>query len=91
MATDVERLIEQIKSLSLEDQSRVRDALNLHLMPDLPSNGQSPELEFQLRLVEAGLLAEIKRPRRDEAAFKDRKLVEVKGKPLSRTIIDERR
>ncbi len=48
------------------------------------------EEQFKQELLKAGLLAEIKHPI-DQADYGDRNLIQVKGKPLSETIIDERR
>jgi len=42
-------------------------------------------------LLAAGVISEIKPPITDFTPYKNRKLIEVKGKPLSETIIEERR
>lgn len=46
---------------------------------------------LQRRLVEAGLLNEIKPPIRDLAPYRDRKAIPIQGEPLSETVIRERR
>jgi predicted DNA-binding antitoxin AbrB/MazE fold protein len=51
---------------------------------------ESPEELFKTRLVEVGLLEEIRRPSLPLAG-QDRTLIQVKGKPLSEQIIEERR
>lgn len=51
----------------------------------------SDDEELQRRLVEAGLLSEIKPPITDFAPYTDRKTVPVQGESLSETVIRERR
>ncbi|MEX2119718.1 MAG: hypothetical protein WD847_08995 [Pirellulales bacterium] len=91
MATDIERLIQEVQALPLEDRTRVRKALEDESNPLQPQSQLASEAELQKRLVDAGLLKEVKRPLRDAGAFKSRKLVSIEGKPLSETIIEERR
>jgi len=54
---------------------------------DEPSAGQ----ELQRRLVEAGLLGEIKPPVTDLAPYRGRTAVTIRGEALSETVIRERR
>jgi hypothetical protein len=49
-----------------------------------------PEEEFMQRLVDEGLLTEVRRPDRTNDT-KDRRLIQVEGQPLSEMIIEERR
>ena len=64
----------------------------------LPMAGQQEELTpeeqqemlFQQHLVEMGLMTEIKPPR-SRSPVTERRLVRVEGKPLSETVIEERR
>ena len=51
---------------------------------------QSPEDLFKKRLVEGGLMERINRPS-GSLADQDRTPIQVKGKPLSEQIIEERR
>lgn len=51
---------------------------------------ESPEELFRKRLVEVGLLEDIRRPSRP-LADRDRTPIQVKGKPLSEEIMEERR
>lgn len=55
-----------------------------------PSSQADPEAAFLQRLLELGLLTEIRTPDRTQDD-RDRVLIEVEGKPLSETIIEERR
>ncbi len=89
MSANVERLLTQIKSLSLEEQRQVRAALDstTALKPPMTEDG------FERMMVESGLLAEIPAPFTDAdvESFRSYKPIEVKGKPVSETIIEERR
>ncbi len=69
--------------MSPEERERVRA-----LLDTLPDDPASPEEAAQARLREAGLLAETK-PRATSTRAR-RTPVEIKGKPLSETIIEER-
>lgn len=80
----VKEILEAIRVLSPEERAQVRALLNT--LPDAPL---SPEEEAQARLRAAGLLAETgRRPSSGRARHTP---VEIKGVPLSWTIIDERR
>ena len=69
----------------------MRDALDQRVVVEPLHEERAAEEEFQRRLVAAGLLKEVKRPLRDAQAFRNRRLIEVKGRPLSETIIEDRR
>ena len=75
MATDIEKLLQEIRTLPLEEQERVRDALDQEMMAEATEEERAAEEEFQQRLVQAGLFRQMKRPRRDAEAFKHRKPV----------------
>jgi len=91
MATDIEKLLQEIRSLPPEQQQQVREALDEQTSPTVPMDEASAEEEFKRRLVKAGLLREIKPPIKDLSPYRDRKPFEIEGKPLSETIIEERR
>jgi hypothetical protein len=82
-----EELVKEIKSLSLDEQQRLKKLLDAWLPRD---RSQLTEDEFEQELYEAGLLSEIKPPVRDFTAYQNRQLIEPKGKPLSEIIIEER-
>ncbi len=84
----LERVLEEVKALTANEQQQLREALDRLLSA---TESLSAEDELERRLFEAGLLSEIKPPVTDLAPYRDRKLIEVKGKPLSETIIEERR
>jgi hypothetical protein len=82
-----DELVEEIKSLSLGEQQRLRELLDAWLVRDY---SQLTEDEFEQELYEAGLLSEIKPPITDFTPYQNRQLIEPKGKPLSEIIIEER-
>lgn len=51
----------------------------------------TPEERFKKRLLELGLLTEIKPPLSAEAIPRDRQPIPVEGNPISELIIEERR
>jgi len=51
----------------------------------------SPEDRLDQLLLEAGVISEIPPPITDFTPYQNRKPIEVKGKPVSETIIEERR
>src|SRR2546423_10393606 len=82
-----EKLVEQVKALLPDEQQQLRQALD-----GLPANASSPptEDEFEQHLFNLGLLSEVKPPAGDRLPHESWKPVEIKGKPLSETIIEER-
>lgn len=90
MSTNVERILSEIKTLTPEEVRRVRAALDG--MTEEPPKPKMTEEEFLQHLLAKGIIGHI--PSRTEAdieAFRRYKPVEVKGKPISETIIEERR
>ncbi|MDQ3814745.1 MAG: hypothetical protein M3347_12440 [Armatimonadota bacterium] len=83
-----EEVAEAVKALTPDEQRQLYELLNTLL-----TNGQvqSKEDELDQRLLAAGLLTRIPPPITDFSPYQNRKLVEIKGKPLSETIIEERR
>ena len=80
----VKEILEAVRALSHEERAQVRALLDTP--PDAPL---SPEEGAQARLRAAGLLAEtVRHPATGRTRHTP---VEIKGKPLSQTIIDERR
>jgi hypothetical protein len=94
MATDIEKLLQEIASLPADDRRRVEAALAQKpytATRAMPPNGRLSDEKYQMRLVEAGLLKEVKPRRPDQKAFECFQPVEFSGKPPSETIIEERR
>ena len=79
------QVIEDVKGLQVHEQRGLRDLLNTWL-----NNGQAKitEDEFEQKLVQLGVLSSVKPLVAN--ALPRRRLVPIKGKPLSETIIEER-
>lgn len=88
-STGLERVIEEVKALTVEEQRKVKGLINSLLeAPAEESKELSPQDLLQRRMLERGAISEI--PRRDTTQYEDFEPVEVKGKPVSETIIEER-
>jgi hypothetical protein len=90
-------LMEAIAALPPEQQRRLQIEIGYRLAvaaanipPDLTPE-EAADQEMQRRLFEAGLLSEIKPPRRGQDDRREPRLIRIKGEPLSETIIRERR
>jgi uncharacterized protein with PIN domain len=79
----VNEVLEAVRAMSPEERKQVRALLNM-----LSDASQLSEESVQAKLREAGLLAEA--PIRKRSARARHTPVEIKGKPLSETIIEER-
>lgn len=79
----VKEVLEAVRALSPEERAQVRA-----LLDTLPNASCSSEEEAQTRLREAELLSETRL--REASARARRTPVEIKGKPLSETIVEER-
>ena len=86
--SSLDRLIEEVKTLTPDEQRNLRDIVDELLAQTAP---QMTEEEFEQRLLEKGIISRIPPPITDLTPYRDRKLIEVKGKPLSETIIEDRR
>lgn len=95
MAT-VEEIVKAVKDLPLHEQAEVKRRLESLLTPsdqaDVPNETpRAGDLDQRLQraLYEAGLVSEIK-PRVKRPRVRP-PLIKIKGKPLSETIIEDRR
>lgn len=79
----VSEVLEAVRAMSPEERGRVRALLDA-----LPDATSSADDAAQARLHEAGLLGETRT--RVATARAHRSPVEIKGKPLSETIIQKR-
>ena len=84
----VEAVVEQVKALSLDQQKELRRRLERVLQD---KSSMTSEDELECRLLEAGLLSEIKPPITEGAPYRDRKLGKASSRPLSEVIVEERR
>lgn len=90
-SASLEKVIEEVKALTPAEQQEVRELIDSIL--DNPIEPQEPlSLEdlLERRLLERGAISEIPKRNFDPATYKEFEPVEVKGKPVSETIIEER-
>jgi len=98
-SVNLEKVIEGVKALAPDEQRQVRqliDSLLLILIDLLLTTSDaapevSPEDRLDQLLLEAGVISEIPPPITDFTPYQNRKPIEVRGKPVSETIIEERR
>jgi hypothetical protein len=95
--TEFARLLQSIDTLSQVQMRQLRQELDLRLAPpeteidSVANDHESRDMELQRRMLEAGLLSELKPPIRDLGPYRNRNAVPVQGEPLSETVIRERR
>jgi hypothetical protein len=87
-SSNLDHLIEEVKTLTPDEQRNLRNIVDELLAKTAPL---MTEEEFEQRLLEKGIISRIPPPIIDLTPYRNRKLIEVKGKPLSETIIEERR
>lgn len=87
----LEKVLEEVKALTPDEQRQVREAIDKLLANSHPQKPMSKEDELDQELLKAGLLSKIPPPITDLTPYRNRKLAKVKGKPVSETIIEERR
>jgi hypothetical protein len=84
----LEEVIDAVKALSVEEQRRLREVLDSLL---LPSSSQPQEEELARVLLQAGLINELKLHGVDAQLYRQYEPIPVVGKPVSETLIEERR
>lgn len=86
MSRNLDSVLEALDTLSPEEQRRLRERLEESSARHAEATGMKA---FHQALLASGLVKTIKKPR---ACVPDQRcLIEVRGKPLSETIIEERR
>jgi len=88
MSANLNRVLEEIRGLTPEELQQVRAALDKEATATKP---KITEEEFQQHLLAKGIITSIPKRRLTAEEFRKRKPIEVKGKPVSETIIEERR
>jgi hypothetical protein len=88
VSTNLERVLSEIKALSPDDLRKLRDELDAMIVPVRP---QMTEEEFEQHLLAQGVISSIPTRDLDPAEYHNRKPIEVKGPPVSETLIEERR
>ncbi len=89
MAT-LEQIIDEARSLSPAEKRKLRQALDRELGPVDQTDLDSKEENFVNRLRQKGLITEVPLRLPDDELRRNYKRVEVKGEPLSETIVKER-
>jgi hypothetical protein len=90
-SANLEKVMQEVKALSPDELRQVKALIDSLLQA--PSAESEMPLEDQLDqlLLEAGVISEIPKRLPRPAHLRDFKPIEVKGKPISETIIEERR
>jgi hypothetical protein len=92
-STSLEKVIEGVKALTPGERRQVRELIDS--LPENPAETQeellSPEDLLERRLLDRGVISEIPKRNFDPDTYKEFEPIEVKGKPVSETIIEERR
>jgi hypothetical protein len=85
---DFDDVVERVKELTPAERWRLRDRLDVWLAPP----GAPPtEEDFERELSREGVLDHVPPPIKDPKPYQDWEPIEISGKPLSETIIEERR
>jgi hypothetical protein len=87
-ATNFDKVVEMVQALDEAEKWRLRDLLDIWLAPPGPV---LTEEEVDQEMLRDGILDQVPSRVRDVARFENYKPIEVTGKPLSETIIEERR
>jgi hypothetical protein len=97
-SSTLEQVLEKVKELTAEEQQAVRELLDFLAEESKSEKNETNESkplvteeEFQKILVAKGIIRNVPSLIADKTPYENRKLLEVKGKPLSEIIIEERR
>ena len=86
--TKFDKVVKLAKALNDAEKWRLRDLLDAWLAPPGPT---PTEEQLAQEMLRDGILDQVPPPITDTTPWENRRLIEVKGKPLSETIIEERR
>jgi len=87
----LEKVLKQVEALTPDELREVREAIDRLLAQPPSQKPMTKEEELEWELFRAGMLSEIKPRVVDVERYRNYKPIEVKGKPVSETIIEERR
>lgn len=87
-SANLEKVIEEVKALTPQERRQVRELID-SLLEQSPST--TPLDLLDQALLQAGVISETPPPITDFKPYENRRPVGVKGKPISETIIEERR
>lgn len=87
MSQALEKIFNEVKALSIEEQRRLREFLDTLL----PSSTEAREETLARMLLQAGLITERKPKGINTQTYHQYKPVHAQGKPVSESLIEERR
>ena len=88
----LEEVIEEVKALAPAEQRKVKELIDSLLESAADTHKVlSPEDLLERRLLERGVISSIPKRDFDPDTYKEFDPIKVEGKPLSETIIEERR
>ncbi len=90
MEVTIEQIEHEVRMLSAEDLRKVRELVD-SLLESKKVKPKMTEEEFEQHLYEKGIIGKPPPPITDFSRYENYERVEVKGKPVSQTIIKERR
>jgi len=82
----LDRIVEEIKTLAPDERQQLREMLDAMMVP---AGEKDKRKALHQALRTAGLVTQIRQPRATDTPHRRR--IEVQGKPVSETILEERR
>ena len=82
----LDRILKEIETLAPDERRQLRAMLDAMMVP---AEEEDKRRALQQALRAAGLLTQVRQPRATDTPHRRR--IEVQGKPVSETIIEERR
>lgn len=89
MSATLDKIIDEVRQLPPDEQRQLVEQLNA-IVPAKPSEDELEDA-FERELMAEGVLGEVKPLPHDDPEFYAYKPVTVTGKPVSETIVEERR
>jgi hypothetical protein len=83
----LQEILSEIYKMPLGEQKVIAESVVKHI--ETAESDDSPDMQLQKRMLAKGMISEIKPPRVNKIG--DFKPIKVIGKPISETIISERR
>lgn len=81
-------ILDRVRLLSADEVRELRDALDVGQAPSGPVDA---EHAFEQEMLREGVLSEIPSPASNGVPLRHRKLAVVSGRPVSETLVEERR
>jgi tetrahydromethanopterin S-methyltransferase subunit A len=80
------QILEQLETLEIEELEQLNQTIQKYLAN---KEGTVKQAAFHQALIDSGLVKQIKHPVYEPIT--ERRLIQIEGKPISETIIEERR